>query len=109
VDSRLPGLDTAKLDSDIATSVGDVYNADDVEKTLNNVTRQVNRAGYPFAQVRPTGQRDPASHQVSLGFVVEDGPHVYVERINIAATPAPATTSSAASSISRRAMPTTAC
>ena len=83
VDSRLPGLDTTQLDSDIATSVGDIYNADDVEKTLNNVTRQVNRAGYPFAQVRPTGQRDPASHQVSLGFVVEDGPHVYVERINI--------------------------
>lgn len=83
VDSRLPGLDTTKLDTDIATSVGDIYNADDVEKTLNNVTREVNRAGYPFAQVRPTGQRDPASHQVSLGFVVEDGPHVYVERINI--------------------------
>ena len=83
VDSRLPGLDTAQLNSDVATAVGDVYNADDVEKTLNNVTRQVNRAGYPFAQVRPTGQRDPGSHQVSLGFVVEDGPHVYVERINI--------------------------
>ncbi|MBW4964402.1 POTRA domain-containing protein, partial [Sulfitobacter sp. CW3] len=32
VDSRLPGLDTTKLDSDIATSVGDIYNADDVEK-----------------------------------------------------------------------------
>ncbi|WP_163980954.1 POTRA domain-containing protein, partial [Raoultella ornithinolytica] len=36
-----------------------------------------------FAQVRPTGQRDRATQQVSLGFVVEDGPRVYVERINI--------------------------
>ncbi|WP_267406870.1 outer membrane protein assembly factor BamA [Methylobacterium sp. GC_Met_1] len=83
VNSRLPGVSNANLDRDIAAAVGDVYNADDVEKTLTNVTREVNRAGYPFAQVRPTGQRDPASHQVSLGFVVEDGPHVYVERINI--------------------------
>lgn len=83
VDSRLPNLDTEALRSDIATGVGDTYNADDVEKTLTTLTRDVNRAGYPFAQVRPTGQRDPASQKVSLGFVVEDGPHVYVERINI--------------------------
>ncbi|MFC6790311.1 outer membrane protein assembly factor BamA [Methylobacterium komagatae] len=83
VDSRLPGLDTETLRSDIATNVGDTYNADDVERTLNTLTREVNRAGYPFAQVRPTGQRDPATQRVSLGFVVEDGPHVYVERINV--------------------------
>ncbi|WP_342166931.1 outer membrane protein assembly factor BamA [Methylobacterium sp. SD21] len=83
VDSRLPGLDTEALRSDIATNVGDTYNADDVERTLNTLTRDVNRAGYPFAQVRPTGQRDPATQKVSLGFVVEDGPHVYVERINV--------------------------
>ncbi|MCJ2022967.1 outer membrane protein assembly factor BamA [Methylobacterium sp. J-067] len=83
VDSRLPNLDTEALRSDIATNVGDTYNADDVERTLNTLTRDVNRAGYPFAQVRPTGQRDPATQKVSLGFVVEDGPHVYVERINV--------------------------
>jgi len=83
VDSRLPGLDTEALRTDIATGVGETYNADDVEKTLTTLTRDVNRAGYPFAQVRPTGQRDPATQKVALGFVVEDGPHVYVERINI--------------------------
>ncbi|MCJ2014418.1 outer membrane protein assembly factor BamA [Methylobacterium sp. J-076] len=83
VDSRLPGLDTEALRTEIATGVGDTYNADDVEKTLGTLTRDVNRAGYPFAQVRPTGQRDPATQKVSLGFVVEDGPHVYIERVNI--------------------------
>ncbi len=83
VDSRLPGLNTDALRDDVSTSVGDTYNADDVEKTLVTLTNQVNRAGYPFAQVRPTGQRDPATQRVSLGFVVEDGPHVYVERINV--------------------------
>ncbi|MDQ0447601.1 outer membrane protein insertion porin family [Methylobacterium aerolatum] len=83
VDSRLPGLDTERLRENLTTAVGETYNADDVERTLNNLTRDVNRAGYPFAQVRPTGQRDPATQRVSLGFVVEDGPHVYVERINV--------------------------
>ena len=83
VDSRLPGLDTAALDAQVRTSVGDVYNAEDVEKTLTGITTQVARQGYPFAQVRPIGQRDRATQQVALGFVVEDGPRVYVERINI--------------------------
>ncbi|MGU3360152.1 outer membrane protein assembly factor BamA [Methylobacterium sp. M6A4_1b] len=83
IDSRLPGLDTQVLDGEIRAQVGDVYNAEDVERTLNGVTNQVGRQGYPFAQVRPTGQRDRATHTVALGFVVEDGPRVYVERINI--------------------------
>ncbi|KQP76668.1 outer membrane protein assembly factor BamA [Methylobacterium sp. Leaf111] len=83
IDSRLPGLDTQTLDGEIRAQVGDVYNAEDVERTLNGVTNQVGRQGYPFAQVRPTGQRDRATHTVALGFVVEDGPRVYVERINI--------------------------
>ncbi|MBB5757818.1 outer membrane protein insertion porin family [Methylorubrum rhodinum] len=83
VDPRIPGVDREALDGQIRARVGDVYNAEDVEKSLVGVTTEVNRQGHPFAQVRPTGQRDRASRQVSLGFVVEDGPRVYVERINI--------------------------
>ncbi|MEE7478272.1 outer membrane protein assembly factor BamA [Methylobacterium hispanicum] len=83
IDSRLPGIDTGRLQDELRAQVGDVYNAEDVEKTLSGVTNDVNRQGFPFAQVRPTGQRDRATHQVSLGFVVEDGPRVYVERINV--------------------------
>ncbi|UMY20260.1 outer membrane protein assembly factor BamA [Methylobacterium organophilum] len=83
VDARVPGVDTGALDGEVRAQVGDVYNAEDVEKTLVGVTNEVNRQGYPFAQVRPTGQRDRATHKVSLGFVVEDGPRVYIERINI--------------------------
>ena len=83
VDPRIPGVDRDALDGQIRARVGDVYNAEDVEKSLVGVTNEVNRQGHPFAQVRPTGQRDRATRQVSLGFVVEDGPRVYVERINI--------------------------
>ena len=83
VDPRIPGIDRAALDDQIRAQVGDVYNAEDVERTLVGVTNEVNRQGHPFAQVRPTGQRDRATRQVSLGFVVEDGPRVYVERINV--------------------------
>ncbi|MGY2052917.1 outer membrane protein assembly factor BamA [Methylobacterium sp. JK268] len=83
IDSRLGGVDGTALRGEVRTEVGDVYNAEDVEKTLTGVTTEVARRGYPFAQVRPTGERDRASGTVALGFVVEDGPRVYVERINV--------------------------
>ena len=83
VDSRIPGVDGTVLRDELRTGVGDVYNAEDVEKTLTGVTTSVARSGYPFAQVRPTGERDRATGTVALGYIVEDGPKVYIERINV--------------------------
>ena len=39
-------------------------------------------SGYPFAQVRPRGERD-ADGNISVTYVVEEGARVYIERINI--------------------------
>ena len=80
-DSRVPGLDPSLLQGEIQTDPGDVYNAEAVEKTLTKMTTEAVRRGYPFVSVRPTGARDQASQTVNLGYVVEDGPRVYIERI----------------------------
>ena len=82
-DSRVDTVDPELLRDQIQTVSGDVYNAEAVEKTLNAMTTEAVRRGYPFVQVRPTGARDPATQTVSLGYVVEEGPRVYVERINV--------------------------
>jgi outer membrane protein insertion porin family len=83
VDSRLAPVDGTTLRGAVTTEPGDVYNAEAVEKTLTDVTTEVARRGYAFAQVRPSGVRDPATQTVSLRYVVEDGPRVYIERVNI--------------------------
>src|SRR5260370_12833193 len=44
---------------------------------------EVARRGYPFAVVRPRGDRDIPTHTINVTFTVEDGPRVYIERINI--------------------------
>ena len=33
--------------------------------------------------MRPHGQRDEATHQIALAFTVDDGPKVYIERIDV--------------------------
>ncbi|HEX2727445.1 MAG TPA: outer membrane protein assembly factor BamA, partial [Beijerinckiaceae bacterium] len=83
VDSRLADVDPGVLRRQVRTSTGQVYNAEAVEKTLTNMTTEVARRGYAFAQVRPAGQRDPASGTINLAYVVEEGPRVYIERINV--------------------------
>ena len=83
VQSHLGDVPDASLAPLIAVSPGDVYNGDLVEKTVERLTKEVNRRGYAFSQVRPRGERDPASRTVTVNFVVDDGPRVYVERINV--------------------------
>lgn len=82
VDTRVD-VDPNVVRSRISTATGEVYNAEAVERSLTNVTTEVARRGQPFAQVRPVGQRDPATRTISIGYVVEEGPRVYIERINV--------------------------
>lgn len=83
VQSQIRDIDETALRRQLRTSTGDVYNAEAVERSLQGMTTEVSRRGYAFAQVRPVGQRDVATRTISLGYVVEEGPRVYIERINI--------------------------
>jgi outer membrane protein insertion porin family len=62
---------------------GAVYNAEQVEKTVEDITVEMSKRGYAFAQVRPRGDRDYQTHIINVSFVVEEGARAYIERINI--------------------------
>ncbi len=83
VDTTLRDIDPALLQSYVVTSAGDTYNAEAVEKSLVNLTTEVSRRGHAFAQVRPRGDRDSAGRLIGITYVVDEGPRVYVERINV--------------------------
>jgi outer membrane protein insertion porin family len=83
VESRIPDIGEAELRRQVRTAPGEVYNAEAVEKTLTSMTTEVARRGYAFAQVRPAGQRDPATGTINLAYIMEEGPRVYIERINV--------------------------
>ncbi len=77
------GLDTERLRAQLKTQPGAVYNADAVENTVEALTIEVAKLGYPFASVRPRGERDFAARRVNLLYVLEQGPRAYIERIDI--------------------------
>ena len=83
VESKIAQIDSATLKSRVQLAKGDVYNADLVEKSILGITTEVASRGYAFSQVRPRGDRDAATNTITLSFVVEEGPRVYIERINV--------------------------
>ncbi len=83
VDPRISGVDPDAVRRGIVTSEGSVYNADSVERSVQALTTAVGRQGNPFAQVRPVGTRDPSTRTVNLAYVIEEGPRIYIERINV--------------------------
>ena len=82
-DSHIAKVDGPALVRFSALHPGDVYDAGAVDKTVDAMSRDVARQGYAFSEVRPHGERDTVNHTIALSYSVDDGPKVYIERIDI--------------------------
>ena len=83
IESHLPDIDATALHPLLRIAPGDIYNGDAVEKTVDALTREIAHKGYAFTQARPRGQRNPTDRTVAINFVIDEGPRVFIERINI--------------------------
>ncbi|MSO89295.1 MAG: outer membrane protein assembly factor BamA [Rhodospirillaceae bacterium] len=83
LESRLRDLDPMQLRSNVTTTAGDWYNADAVESTINKLTDALGTLGYAFVEIRPRIGRNRDARTIDLTFEIEEGPRVYVDRINI--------------------------
>lgn len=83
IESRLPDIDPTTLRPLLRIEPGQIYNGDMVEKTVDNLTKEIGKYGFAFTQVRPRGDRDPATRMVTIAFVLEEGPRAYIERIDV--------------------------
>jgi len=83
IQSTVNAVPAASLRGALRVGSGNVYNADLVEKTVEDLTIDVAKRGYPFASVKPRGDRDYERKLVNVVFSLEEGPHAYIERINI--------------------------
>ncbi|MBI4182612.1 MAG: outer membrane protein assembly factor BamA [Proteobacteria bacterium] len=83
IESRLADLDTSTLAETITIKGGGWYNAEEVENSIQALTEAVNNAGFAFVDIRPLARRNPAERTIDVRFEVQEGPRVYIERINI--------------------------
>jgi len=83
VTSTIPNLDAEVLREFVTTEQGDWYDATEVDTTIDVLTNQVGNLGYAFVDVRPATQRNTEELVIDLNFEVQEGPRVFVERIDI--------------------------
>jgi outer membrane protein insertion porin family len=62
---------------------GDWYNADAVEKSISTLTDALGQRGYAFVEIKPQITRNRDERTIDITFDVQEGPQVYVERIDI--------------------------
>lgn len=67
----------------ITFSSGDWYSSKDVEKTISALTDALGSMGYAFVDVQPDIQKDQKGHILNVTFNIQEGPRVYVNKIQI--------------------------
>jgi outer membrane protein insertion porin family len=83
LESALPSVNTGALRSEVLTYGGATFNQSLMDKTVERLTLAVSEQGVAFARVRPRAARDPSVRVINVKYVIDEGPRIYIERINI--------------------------
>ena len=83
VTTKLENLDTSTLRDALETEEGNWYDASAVDDTINNLTDLVGNRGFAFVDVKPRVDRSREEQTIDLTYRIEEGPRVFVQRINI--------------------------
>ena len=76
-------MDTQRLQGELLTYSGKTFDQSKLDKTVERLTLVVSEQGLAFARVRPRAARDAAARLINVAYVIDEGPRIYIERINI--------------------------
>jgi outer membrane protein insertion porin family len=83
VESQIKDVDVEQLKPAVLIVEGDWYNADEVDKTISRLTDELGNRGFAFVDIRPRVNRDREAKIIDVTFDIQEGPRVFVERIDI--------------------------
>ncbi|HTT78668.1 MAG TPA: outer membrane protein assembly factor BamA [Stellaceae bacterium] len=80
---KLKGVPRSQALPLLTVHSGDWYNADEVEHSIAKLTDVLGNHGYAFVEVKPEIVRHRKTRTIDITFDVQQGPRVYVQRIDI--------------------------
>ena len=83
METALDKLNADALKRAVPFRTGDLFKGDLIEDTIDTLTYAAGIAGYAFVDVSPRLEADPDTNQVNVTFALDEGPRVYIERIDI--------------------------
>jgi outer membrane protein insertion porin family len=81
--SSIRDLEVEQFRSLVTVSEGEIYNAELIEEIIQALTEQAGQLGFAFADVEPVIDINREDLTVDLTFQINEGPRVFVERIEI--------------------------
>ncbi|RAN37199.1 outer membrane protein assembly factor BamA [Hyphomonas sp. GM-8P] len=83
VETALEKLNAKALRAAVPIQEGALFKGDLIESTIDSLTYAAGIAGYAFVDIRPQLDVNPDTGRIDVTFVVDEGPRVYIDRINI--------------------------
>jgi outer membrane protein insertion porin family len=83
VETQLEKLSDEQLALILPMKKGDLFKAESVSKARETLTFAAGVRGYANVSIVPVEKRDPVTRTISYTFKVDEGPRVYIERIDI--------------------------
>jgi outer membrane protein insertion porin family len=83
VASTIRDLEIGAFQDLVTVRSGQIYNAERIEEIVQAMTDRAGQLGYAFADVEPVVDINQSDLTVDLTFRIDEGPRVYVERIEI--------------------------
>jgi outer membrane protein insertion porin family len=83
IESSLSGVDPKSIQSELLITSGATYDQAAMDRTVERLTLAISEQGFAFARVRPRAQREPGGRVIHVTFVVDQGPRIYIERLNV--------------------------
>ncbi|MEL7032909.1 MAG: outer membrane protein assembly factor BamA [Pseudomonadota bacterium] len=83
VETALDKLSSEGLKRAVPFQDGELFRGDLIEDTIDTLTYAAGIAGYAFVDITPRLEADPETRKVNVTFAIDEGPRVYIERINI--------------------------
>ncbi len=83
VETELDKLNADGLRRALSIKEGDLFRGNQIENAIDTLTYAAGIAGYAFVDITPQLEPDPETNRVNVTFAIDEGPRVYVERINI--------------------------
>ena len=83
IETALKSVDAAALRPVLRTQAGDVFDADAMDKTVEELSIALAKNGEPFASVATRTERRAQQQVIDLVYTIGPGKRLYVERIDI--------------------------
>ena len=83
IKSKIKDVKPAAIQPAVEIEKGDWYDSEAVDDTVVALSNAVGDLGFAFVAVLPNVKRDRKKRTIDIEFVVQEGPRVFIERIDI--------------------------